>query len=258
MLTVSEDDDDLFESIKAGANGYLLKNVRPEQLFEDLRGVMRGEAPIAPAVATKLLEALRTGGIPARGQPAAAPEDSVLTRRESEILQLVAAGMSNKEIANELTITEGTVKNHVHNALEKLHLTNRVQAAAYAVRQGYANQDGTGTDRCGRRARGRGGARPDRGGHARCARIGSHESPSRRGTPNRGWTFTPSETCRAPSDVPPGGEILRACASRLRSAAISPCRSAHASPGRPRPSPVGYSPTRASVPGDGLDCTSLP
>ena len=142
MLTVSEDDDDLFESIKAGANGYLLKNVRPEQLFEDLRGVMRGEAPIAPAVASKLLEALRTGGLPTRGQQAAtAPQDMLLTRRETEILQLVAAGMSNKEIANELTITEGTVKNHVHNALEKLHLTNRVQAAAYAVRQGYAAQE---------------------------------------------------------------------------------------------------------------------
>jgi two-component system nitrate/nitrite response regulator NarL len=142
MLTVSEDDDDLFESIKAGANGYLLKNVKPDQLFEDLRGVMRGEAPIAPAVASKLLDALRTGGIPARGSSGGpAPEDTVLTRRESEVLQLVASGMSNKEIANELTITEGTVKNHVHNALEKLHLTNRVQAAAYAVRQGYANQE---------------------------------------------------------------------------------------------------------------------
>lgn len=141
MLTVSEDDDDLFESIKAGANGYLLKNVRPEQLFEDLRGVMRGEAPVAPAVATKLLEALRTGGIPTRGQAVQAPQDAVLTRRESEILQLVASGLSNKEIANELTITEGTVKNHVHNALEKLHLTNRVQAAAYAVRQGFTNQE---------------------------------------------------------------------------------------------------------------------
>jgi len=142
MLTVSEDDDDLFESIKAGANGYLLKNVKPEQLFEDLRGVMRGEAPIAPAVASKLLDALRTGGIPARGGSGALPpEDTVLTRRESEVLQLVAAGMSNKEIANELTITEGTVKNHVHNALEKLHLTNRVQAAAYAVRQGYINPE---------------------------------------------------------------------------------------------------------------------
>lgn len=142
MLTVSEDDDDLFESIKAGANGYLLKNVRPEQLFDDLRGVMRGEAPIAPAVASKLLEALRTGGIPARGQPApSAGPDSGLTRRENEILELVADGLSNKEIANQLTITEGTVKNHVHNALEKLHLTNRVQAAAYAVRQGYTRQE---------------------------------------------------------------------------------------------------------------------
>jgi two-component system, NarL family, nitrate/nitrite response regulator NarL len=141
MLTVSEEDDDLFESIKAGANGYLLTNVRPEQLFDDLRGVMRGEAPIAPAVATKLLEALRTGGVPVHGTAHVVPNPGgdapILTRRESEILQYVAAGMSNKEIANELTITEGTVKNHVHNSLEKLHLTNRVQAAAYAVRQGY-------------------------------------------------------------------------------------------------------------------------
>ncbi len=141
MLTVSEDDDDLFSAIKAGANGYLLKNVRPEQLFEDMRGVMRGEAPIAPAVAGKLLEALRTGGIPVRGSAAQPAADSILTRRESEILQLVANGLSNKEIANELTITEGTVKNHVHNALEKLHLTNRVQAAAYAVRQGFAHPE---------------------------------------------------------------------------------------------------------------------
>lgn len=141
MLTVSEDDDDLFESIKAGANGYLLKNVKPEQLFDDLRGVMRGEAPIAPAVASKLLDALRTGGIPVRGGSGVpAPEDTVLTRRESEVLQLVAAGMSNKEIANELTITEGTVKNHVHNALEKLQLENRIQAAAYVVRQGFAHR----------------------------------------------------------------------------------------------------------------------
>jgi two-component system, NarL family, nitrate/nitrite response regulator NarL len=139
MLTVSEEDDDLFESIKVGANGYLLKNIRPEALFDDLRGVMRGEAPIAPAVAHKLLEALRHGGLNHRPGQAAAPpaEATVLTRRETEILQLVASGMSNKEIASTLTITEGTVKNHVHNALEKLHLTNRVQAAAYAVRQGF-------------------------------------------------------------------------------------------------------------------------
>ncbi len=150
MLTVSEDDEDLFESIKAGANGYLLKNVRPEQLFDSLRGVMRGEAPIAPGIAGKLLEALRHGGVPVRsvtglagtGAEGAEAGDPVLTRREAEILELVAEGLSNKEIAGRLTITEGTVKNHVHNALEKLHLSNRVQAAAFAVRQGYIAREG--------------------------------------------------------------------------------------------------------------------
>jgi DNA-binding NarL/FixJ family response regulator len=135
MLTVSEDDDDLFDAIRAGANGYLLKNIRPENLFEDLRGVMRGEAPIAPGIAHKLLDALREG--PLRPHAAAPREGDVdLTRREAEILQLVAAGLSNKEIAAQLVITEGTVKNHVHNALEKLHLSNRTQAAAYTVAQG--------------------------------------------------------------------------------------------------------------------------
>jgi two-component system nitrate/nitrite response regulator NarL len=135
MLTISEDDDDLFDAIRAGANGYLLKNIRPEILFDDLRGVMRGEAPIAPGIAHKLLDALRDG--PPRPH-ATVPRDgeTALTRRETEILQLVAGGLSNKEIAAQLVITEGTVKNHVHNSLEKLHLTNRTQAAAYTVAQG--------------------------------------------------------------------------------------------------------------------------
>jgi two-component system, NarL family, nitrate/nitrite response regulator NarL len=137
MLTISEEDDDLFDAIRAGANGYLLKNIRPEVLFDDLRGVMRGEAPIAPAIAHRLLDALREG--PARPHAPADPGDggATLTRRETEILQLVAGGLTNKEIASQLTITEGTVKNHVHNALEKLHLTNRTQAAAYTVSQGF-------------------------------------------------------------------------------------------------------------------------
>ncbi len=138
MLTVSDDDDDLLESIKAGANGYLLKNIRPEQLFEDLRGLVRGEAPIAAGIAHKLLEALREA--PSRPRPvsgAQVAQGTELTRREAEILGLVANGLSNKEIAGQLTITEGTVKNHVHNSLEKLHLSNRVQAAAFAVRQGF-------------------------------------------------------------------------------------------------------------------------
>lgn len=138
MLTISDEDDDLFDCIRAGADGYLLKNMRPEALFEDLRAAARGEAPVAPSMAGRLLEWFRTGGGPSSaGAGDAVPSvDPVLTRREAEILQLVAAGLSNKEIAARLVITEGTVKNHVHNSLEKLHLTNRVQAAAYAVRQG--------------------------------------------------------------------------------------------------------------------------
>lgn len=150
MLTISDEDDDLFRAIEAGANGYLLKNMRPEQIFEGIRGAAHGEAPIAGAVAGKLLEALRHGGVaPRRTSDDASPEEMSLTRREAEILQLIAAGLSNKEIATRLTITEGTVKNHVHHALEKLHLTNRVQAAAYAVRQGYGRSqpnDGQGHD----------------------------------------------------------------------------------------------------------------
>jgi two-component system nitrate/nitrite response regulator NarL len=136
MLTISEDDDDLFDAIRAGADGYLLKNIRPEALFDDLRGVMRGEAPIAPGIAHKLLDALRDGPQRPRGPAVPVEGETALTRRETEILQLVAAGLSNKEIAAQLVITEGTVKNHVHNALEKLHLSNRTQAAAYTVAQG--------------------------------------------------------------------------------------------------------------------------
>jgi DNA-binding NarL/FixJ family response regulator len=141
MLTIEDEDSDLFEAIAAGANGYLLKNLKPEQLFDGIRGAVRGEAPVSAAIATRLLDALRRGGPPPSSSGGHTAEATTLTRRESEILQLVAAGLSNKEIANELTITEGTVKNHVHNALEKLHLTNRVQAAAYAVRQGYSTTD---------------------------------------------------------------------------------------------------------------------
>ena len=136
MLTISDEDDDLFDCIRAGADGYLLKNMRPEALFDDLRAAAHGDAPVAPSMAHRLLDWFRTGGGPATTADGPAPVDPVLTRRESEILQLVAAGLSNKEIATRLVITEGTVKNHVHNSLEKLHLTNRVQAAAYAVRQG--------------------------------------------------------------------------------------------------------------------------
>lgn len=133
MLTVSEEDDFLIEAIRHGAHGYLLKNLHPHELFATLRGVLRDEAPVAPELAGRLLAELRSGV----SAPAAPVEQApALSRRELEILRLVAEGLTNKEIGSRLFITEGTVKNHVHNALQKLGLENRIQAAAYVVRHG--------------------------------------------------------------------------------------------------------------------------
>ncbi len=153
VLTVSESEDYLFEAIRYGAHGYLLKDLRPEQLYELLHAVMRNETPLSSAIAGRLLDEirrLRGAGTaasalnadqptqPAQGATEAATT-SVLTRRELETLKLVSEGLSNKEIGTRLSITEGTVKNHVHNALEKLQLENRIQAAAYIVRQGLGS-----------------------------------------------------------------------------------------------------------------------
>jgi DNA-binding NarL/FixJ family response regulator len=139
MLTVSDSEDFLFEALRNGADGYLLKDLRPEQLYDMLRSVMRDETPLSPAIAGRLLAEFR-GRPSVRVAPAPEPAGPALTRREIEILQLVSEGLSNKEIGTSLTITEGTVKNHVHNALEKLQLENRVQAAAYVVRQGLGHR----------------------------------------------------------------------------------------------------------------------
>jgi two-component system NarL family response regulator len=131
MLTVSETDEDLFEAIKAGASGYLLKNVDPDYLIACVQQVQRGEVPIAPTMAAKILRELT-----------APVESSVqaLTGRERQVLELLAGGLANKEIAFQLKISENTVKNHLRNILEKLHLQNRVQAALYAVRMGLADR----------------------------------------------------------------------------------------------------------------------
>jgi len=134
ILTVSEADDPLFDAIRFGAHGYLLKDLRPEQLYELIRAVMRDETVISPAIAGRLMREFRDGAT----RRTVLPEEDgpVLTRREIQIMQLVSQGLSNKEIGVRLSITEGTVKNHVHNALEKLQLENRIQAAAYVVRHG--------------------------------------------------------------------------------------------------------------------------
>ena len=138
MLTVSDSDEHLFEAVRNGAQGYLLKDLRPDQLYDMLRSVMRGETPISPAVADMLLSEVRSGGLTPVEAPTAT-QGPPITQRELEILQLVAEGLSNKQIGRRLSITEGTVKNHVHNALEKLHLDNRIQAASYIVRQGLGH-----------------------------------------------------------------------------------------------------------------------
>ncbi len=136
MLTVSEEDQNLFEAIKSGAQGYLLKKIEPQELFAMLKGVVQGDAPISRAMATKIL------GEFARQtrQAVASSPGANLTTREKEVLDLVTHGKSNKEIAGALAIAENTVKNHLKNILEKLHLENRVQAATFALRQGLVSK----------------------------------------------------------------------------------------------------------------------
>ena len=130
ILTVSEAEADLFQAVKYGAQGYLLKSIEPEELFRLIRGVQCGEAPLSPLMAAKILDDFSAG----RAQEPA-PE-ATLTSREREVLELLAGGATNRDMAIALAISENTVKNHLKNVLEKLHLQNRVQAAAYAVRQG--------------------------------------------------------------------------------------------------------------------------
>lgn len=137
MLTVSDEDQDLFTAIRNGAIGYLVKKIEPEELFARLRGIAQGEAPISRVMAGRILREF------ARVDTDGPPPDSTrsLTPREREVLQLVTRGMTNKEIGAQLHIAENTVKNHLRNILEKLHLQNRAQAAAYAVREGLVDGD---------------------------------------------------------------------------------------------------------------------
>lgn len=134
MLTVADDDEHVIKAIRHGVHGYLLKDLHPNDLFDMLRSAMHDQAPISPALVTRLLAEVRDTRRPRHS----APETPSLSARELEILQLVAQGLSNREIGHRLSITEGTVKNHVHNALHKLHMDNRIQAAAYVVRHGLS------------------------------------------------------------------------------------------------------------------------
>ena len=133
MLTVSDEDTHLYDAIKAGANGYLLKDIAIEEVPSSIRRVYAGESLISPSMASKLLtEFTNVSKKLEQRQQLAHPS---LTAREVEVLRFVAKGMSNREIAEELYISENTVKNHVRNILEKLHLHSRMEAVLYAMRE---------------------------------------------------------------------------------------------------------------------------
>lgn len=135
MLTVAEEDQDLFTAIRNGAIGYLVKKIEPNSLFARLRGIAQGEAPISRLMASRILREFARMGT----EGVSTDTSRSLTPREREVLRLVTKGMTNKEIGAALHIAENTVKNHLRNILEKLHLQNRAQAAAYAVREGLVD-----------------------------------------------------------------------------------------------------------------------
>lgn len=133
VLTSFATDDKVFPAIKSGAVGYLLKDSAPEDLLNAIRKVHRGEPSLAPDIARKLLAEL---SLP---EEAEKPTPDPLTPREVDILRLVAQGMSNKSIAEQVFVSEATVRTHMTNILSKLHLANRVQATLYALREGLAS-----------------------------------------------------------------------------------------------------------------------
>lgn len=135
MVTVSDDDADLFEAIKSGAEGYLLKDMSEEEFSRMLTAIAAGEPALSPALAARILdEFARRSRMPAEER-----REPDLTEREREVLTLVAEGATNREIAARLVISEHTVSFHVKNILAKLHLKNRAQAVAYAIRTGLVD-----------------------------------------------------------------------------------------------------------------------
>ncbi|MGZ6509339.1 MAG: response regulator [Actinomycetota bacterium] len=133
MLTISDEEVDLYDAIKAGASGYLLKEISIDEVANAIRQVHAGQSMISPSMASKLLTEFATMVKKTDEKPAAAQPR--LTEREMEVLRLVAKGRNNRDIAKELFISENTVKNHIRNILEKLHLHSRMQAVVYAVRE---------------------------------------------------------------------------------------------------------------------------
>jgi DNA-binding NarL/FixJ family response regulator len=140
MLTASDDEDDLYAAMRAGANGYLLKDSSLDEVTTAVRAVARGESLVSPSIAFRLLSEFSAGT--ARSATAAVDVAPRLSERETEVLKLVAQGKTNREAAGVLTLSENTVKNHVANILDKLHLRSRLEAALYAVRSGMVDSSG--------------------------------------------------------------------------------------------------------------------
>lgn len=144
MLTISEADEDLYEAVKYGASGYLLKNTNADELINMLSDIENGEAPVLPGLAARLLKELGAGSIfrhdPASGEPESAKEEE-LTERQLEILKLVAKGVTYKETGDAMGLTERTVKYHMGRIIEQLHLENRAQVIAYAARIGLVRDN---------------------------------------------------------------------------------------------------------------------
>ncbi len=133
ILTISDEESDLYEAVRAGANGYLLKDVPGEEIAAGIRAVASGQSLISPSMASKLLTEFASMIKKSEERPQLPVPR--LTERELEVLKLVARGMANRDIAKELFISENTVKNHVRNILEKLQLHSRMEAVVYAVRE---------------------------------------------------------------------------------------------------------------------------
>ncbi len=133
MLTISDEEADLYEAIKAGASGYLLKEINTEEVADAIRTVWAGQSRISPSMAAKLLAEFQA--MSKRAEERIAVPTPRLTDREMEVLRLVAQGMNNRDIAKDLFISENTVKNHIRNILEKLQLHSRMEAVVYAVRE---------------------------------------------------------------------------------------------------------------------------
>jgi DNA-binding NarL/FixJ family response regulator len=154
MVTASENDRDLFEAIKAGAEGFVNKNLESDRFFELLEGVTRGEAVLTPALAARIMSEFARQPPAAEGPPrrpiatTTAPQGAEeLTEREMDVLRLVVEGLSRREIADRLVVSENTVKYHLRNILDKLHLRNRAEVVAYAMRHGLTGPPGNGGER---------------------------------------------------------------------------------------------------------------